>query len=200
MRNLLIVEDEIIIAEGIKGYLEQNGYSAKIATTGKQAIDFLKTQGFDAVVCDINLQEEINGIELVKKHHRQEQHGPVVFLTAYSNSEIMESAENLFPYAYIIKPFYNKQVLTTLNLAIANTQHDKASSLSKKQEHLAEQLSRRETEILEQLALGKTNKEIGESLFISKHTVDTHIRNIKEKLGLHKKGELIKFVLLNNAG
>lgn len=200
MHKLLIVEDEIIIAEGIKGYLEQNGYSAKIATTGKEAIEFLKSQNFDAMVCDINLQEETNGIDLVKSHHHQERHGPVVFLTAYSNAEIMESAENLFPYAYIIKPFYNKQVLTTLNLAIANSQRDTSPTLSKKRQLLAEQLSPREKEVLEQLALGKTNKEIGESLFISKHTVDTHIRNIKEKLGLHKKGELIKFVLLSGAG
>lgn len=132
MRNLLIVEDEIIIAESIKGYLEQNGYSAKIATTGKEAIDFLKSQQCDAVVCDINLQEKTNGIDLIKNHHRQEQHGPVVFLTAYSNAEIMESAETLFPYAYIIKPFYNKQVLTTLNLAIANTQSLASPQLSKK--------------------------------------------------------------------
>lgn len=198
MPKILIVEDEIIIAEGVKLYLEKNDYVSKIATTPEEAINFLKSNAFDAVICDINLQEELTGIDIVKQYHHQEKHGPVVFLTAYSNSEVMESAESLLPYAYIIKPFHNKQLLTTLNLAIANTKNEgRENTLNEK---LAEDLSQREKEILEQLAYGKTNKEIGECLFISKHTVDTHIRNIKEKLDLHKKGELIKFVLLNKVG
>ncbi len=199
MRKLLIVEDEIIIAEGVKTYLEQNDYTAKIATTVDQAIDFLKHNSFDAVICDINLQEEKTGIDIIWQYHQQKQHGPVVFLTAYSNSEIMESAESLLPYAYIIKPFYNKQLLTTLNLAVANSKLKNLKNYKTNPE-LEKNISRREKEILKQLVYGKTNKEIGEYLFISKFTVDTHIRNIKEKLGMSKKGELIKFALINNLG
>lgn len=195
MHKLLIVEDEIIIAESVKSYLEQNNCSVKIAVAAEEATEFLTQNSFDAVICDINLQGEKTGIDLVRDCHRQEQHGPVIFLTAYSNPEVMESAESLLPYAYIIKPFYNKQLLTTLNLAIANSQSGNNTTFEKKAV-LAEKLSKRERQILHQLALGKTNKEIGGSLFISKHTVDTHIRNIKEKLGLHKKGELIKFALM----
>jgi DNA-binding NarL/FixJ family response regulator len=198
MQKVLIVEDEIIIAEGIKLYLEKNGFVPVIATSGKKAMELLESRCFDAMICDINLQEEMNGIDLVRQYHEPGDHGPVVFLTAYSNTEVMESAESLLPYAYILKPFHNKQLLTTLNLAIANTNKDGTPDVKMGSEKL-ENLSKREKEILEQLAYGKTNREIGERLHISKYTVDTHIRNIKEKLDLHKKGELIKFVLLNNA-
>lgn len=196
MRTLLIIEDEIIIAQAVQNYMEQNDFTVKIATNADLAMQFLKELSFHAVICDINLQEEKTGIDIIQQYHRSERHGPVVFLTAYSSSDIMQSAESLLPYAYIIKPFHNKQLLTTLNLAIANSQ----SAISDKDAispELKKRLSKREKDILAQLVFGKTNKEIGESLFISKHTVDTHIRNIKEKLGLHKKGELIKFVLTN---
>lgn len=196
MPKLLIIEDEFIIAEGIKLYFENNEYEVNIATNSESAINFLNPHEFDAVICDINLQEEVTGIDIVKKYHRLERHGPVVFLTAYSNVEVMEAAENLLPYAYVLKPFHNKQLLTTLNLAIANFRkdHTKNHTLSS----LTETLTEREKEILEQLVYGKTNKEIGACLYISKFTVDTHLKHIKEKLNLHKKGELIKYVLLGN--
>lgn len=85
-------------------------------------------------------------------------------------------------------------MLTTLNLAIRN-QHSYSRPSSNTE--LTEQLSQREKEVLQQLATGKTNKDIAKILYISKYTVDTHVKNIKEKLNLNKKGELIRFVLSN---
>lgn len=194
MKRVLLIEDEIIIAESLRLFLKRNSYEVMMASNGKKAIETLGAHEFSAVICDINLQEEMNGIEIIQKYHELDQHGPVIFLTAYSNPQVMENAEAVTPYAYIIKPFNNQQLLTTLNLAIKN----QATIPSPYTDAgLAKQLSRRETEILQLLATGKTNKVIGEELFISKYTVDTHVKNIKEKLDLNKKGELIRFVLAN---
>lgn len=195
MKNLLLIEDEIIIAEGIKLFLEKHDYISEIAINPANAIKLLQSSTFDIVICDINLEDELSGIDVIKKFHQQEKHGPVVFLTAYSNSQIIEAAESLLPYAYILKPFSNKQLLTTLNLAIVHLSRSKVNLVIRPREN--DNLSLRERQVLEQLAHGKTNKEIGDCLFISKFTVDTHLRNIKEKLNLHKKGELIKYVLLS---
>ena len=60
---------------------------------------------------------------------------------------------------------------------------------------LAEQLSKRKAEILQLPATGKTNKVIGKALFVSRYTLDTPVKYLKEKLNLNKKGELIRFVL-----
>lgn len=193
MDTVLIIEDEVIIAEGLRLFLNKNFYDVEIASNVKKAIHYLANDNFKAVVCDINLQEELNGIDIIQKFHNLEKHGPVIFLTAYSNPQVMENAEDVSPYAYIIKPFNNQQLLTTLNLAIKN--HASFLQPPSEDHHLMEQLSPREVEILQLLATGKTNKDIGKDLFISKFTVDTHVKNIKEKLNLNKKGELIRFVL-----
>lgn len=193
MDTVLMIEDEVIIAEGLRLFLEKNSYKVEIASNARKAMDRLENNSFKAVICDINLQEEMNGIDIIQKFHNLEKHGPVIFLTAYSNPQVMENAEDVSPYAYIIKPFNNQQLLTTLNLAIKN--HASFIQPSTDINELSEQLSRREAEILQLLATGKTNKDIGEDLFISKYTVDTHVKNIKEKLNLNKKGELIRFVL-----
>lgn len=172
----------------------KNSYDVTISSNVEKAINNLENGNFDGVICDINLQEKMNGIEIIQKFHRLEQHGPVIFLTAYSNPQVMENAEAVTPYAYILKPFNNQQLLTTLNLALKN--RDTFTPPSTDPE-LLEQLSKREIEILHSLATGKTNKVIGKELCISKFTVDTHVKNIKEKLQLNKKGELIRFVLAN---
>lgn len=194
MDKILVVEDEIIIAEGLRLFLNRNSYEVVIASNVEAAIDNLENQRFSGVICDINLQEEINGIQIIQKYHNLHEHGPVVFLSAYSNPQIIEAAEEVTPYAYLIKPFNNQQLLTTLNLAIKNQRSYRKPSANS---DMAEQLSKREMEILQQLATGKTSKDIAEILFISKNTVDTHIKNIKEKLNIRKKGELIRFVLAN---
>lgn len=189
-----MIEDEIIIAESLRLFMKKNSYELCIASNSSEAIEYLKEEKFSGLICDINLQEEMNGIEIVQRFHKLDQHGPVIFLTAYSNPQVMENAEAAAPYAYIIKPFNNQQVLTTLNLAIKN---QVAVALPEPNCALTSHLSSREVEILKLLATGKTNKDIGKDLFISKYTVDTHVKNIKEKLNLNKKGELIRFVLSN---
>lgn len=195
MKQILIVEDEIIIAEGLRLFLNKNFYKAVIASNANSAISHLKKEEFQGVICDINLQDELSGIQIIQKYHTIEKHGPVIFLTAYSNHQVMEAAEEVTPYAYIIKPFNNQQLLTTLNLAIKNNQ--KSPKQTSSNANLVRELSQREKEILQELATGKTSKDIAETLFISKYTVDTHVKNIKEKLNLNKKGELIRFVLSN---
>lgn len=194
MKKILIIEDEIIIAEGLRLFLIKNSFEVTISSNGEKAIENLNNENFDGVICDINLQEKMNGIEIIQKFHKLDQHGPVIFLTAYSNPQVMENAEAVTPYAYIIKPFNNQQLLTTLKLAIKNREALLPTSADSA---LTEQLSKREIEILQSLATGKTNKIIGKDLCISKFTVDTHVKNIKEKLQLNKKGELIRFVLSN---
>lgn len=70
--------------------------------------------------------------------------------------------------------------------------------LPEEKEENSEGLSEREKEVVKQIALGKTNKEIGETLFISPHTVITHRKNITKKLGIKTVSGLTVFAILNN--
>lgn len=194
MNKILIIEDEIIIAESLRIFLKKNSYEVSISSNVDKAVESLQHESYRGVICDINLQDRMNGIEIIQKFHQLDQHGPVIFLTAYSNPQVMEYAEEVTPYAYILKPFNNQQLLTTLNLALKNRENYIQPT---QDTSVTEKLSKREVEILQSLATGKTNKVIGKELCISKLTVDTHVKNIKEKLQLNKKGELIRFVLSN---
>ncbi|WZL89408.1 response regulator transcription factor [Salinimicrobium sp. 3283s] len=194
MNKILIIEDEIIIAESLRIFLKKNSYEVSISSNVDKAVESLQHESFSGVICDINLQDRMNGIEIIQKFHQLDQHGPVIFLTAYSNPQVMEHAEEVSPYAYILKPFNNQQLLITLNLALKNRENYIQPT---QDTSVTEKLSKREVEILQSLATGKTNKVIGKELCISKLTVDTHVKNIKEKLQLNKKGELIRFVLSN---
>ena len=70
--------------------------------------------------------------------------------------------------------------------------------LPEEKEENSEGLSEREKEVVKQIALGKTNKEIGDTLFISPHTVITHRKNITKKLGIKTVSGLTVFAILNN--
>jgi len=70
--------------------------------------------------------------------------------------------------------------------------------LPEEKDESTEGLSDREKEVVKQVALGKTNKEIGEALFISPHTVITHRKNITKKLGIKTVSGLTVFAILNN--
>ncbi|WP_324719393.1 response regulator [Salinimicrobium sp. HB62] len=75
MNRILLVEDEIIIAESLRLFLKKNSYEATIATNGEKAIQNLKDLAFDGVICDINLQEKMNGIEIIQQFHDLENMG-----------------------------------------------------------------------------------------------------------------------------
>ena len=98
------------------------------------------------------------------------------------------------PFDYLLKPFQEEQLKVTIQLSLLNYQN----TIEGKQEDIEntkkiENLTTREKEVLITLATGKTSKEIADTLCVSYHTVEKHKKNIKEKLGFHTIGELVKF-------
>ncbi|SFS58492.1 response regulator transcription factor [Sphingobacterium wenxiniae] len=193
-KQILIVEDEIIIANSIKLHLESSGLQAEIATTPEEASILLADKTFDLVLSDINLRHEIDGITLVQEFVPK--HVPIIFLTAYSDTETLRKAELSMPYAYLLKPFHKDQLLLTINLSIARA-HKRSilSSLATKRTTEDIVLSIREIEIVQCVAQGKTTAEIADELFISPQTVATHRKNILQKCGCRNVIELIALAI-----
>jgi len=116
--KILIVEDELIIAKDIEASLLSLGYSVSaIASSGEESVDHVEVHKPDIVIMDIMLDGEIDGITAAERIHR-EFSIPVIFLTAYSNGKTLERAKIAKPYGYILKPFQETDLHTSIEIAV----------------------------------------------------------------------------------
>jgi DNA-binding NarL/FixJ family response regulator len=185
--KILIVEDEPVIAENISLYLDNNDFEVSgIAYDAEEAFDQLKTNTPDAVILDINLESDQSGIDIAQ-HINQRYQLPFLFLTSYSDKNTLERAKQVKPDGYIVKPFNERTLLASLEIAISNhateNNHDlPLLSLEKINNNLLSPLSEREFEIAQLAYNGMTNSQIAEKIFISVNTIKTHLKNIYLKL------------------
>lgn len=120
--KILIVEDEMIIAEDMADALTQLGYEVTaIVPSGQDAIKKAATTHPDLVLMDINLQGEIDGVDAANEIRSRHQI-PVVFLTAYADHHTIERAKATEPYGYLLKPFQDRELKTTIEIAIQRHQ------------------------------------------------------------------------------
>lgn len=196
MLNILLIEDEFIIMKDIKIILSENNFaSVDGANNFESSLNLFSKNKYDLIISDINLNSDKDGIEIITELSEIRE-VPVVYLTAYSDTDIIERAEKTMPFAYLLKPYNNDQLKTTINLAILNfNKKTKAIKESRSNTLKLNSLSHREKEVLVTLSSGKTSKEIAEILHISPFTVDQHKKNIKKKLNLSTVGELIHFTM-----
>jgi PAS domain S-box-containing protein len=116
--TILVVEDEELIGQDIKFLLEDLGYDVPyLVPSGEEAISRAGETHADLVLMDIMLEGEIDGIEAA--HKINDKYGiPVIYLTAYRNEEILERAKLTEPYAYIIKPFEERELRTNVEIVL----------------------------------------------------------------------------------
>jgi DNA-binding NarL/FixJ family response regulator len=185
--RVLIVEDEPVIAENISMYLNNNDFTVSaIAYDDEEALHQLKNNTPDAVILDINLDSIKDGIDIAALINSQ-YHIPFLFLTSYSDKETLERAKVVEPSGYIVKPFHEKTLLTSLEIAISNYARRSNQKLpplnfEKINKPLLSPLSEREFEVLQLIYEGKTNNQIASELFVSVNTVKVHIKNAYLKL------------------
>lgn len=118
--RILIVEDELIIAEDIRSELENLGYEvAGIATSYDEALEMLSEYQPDVMLVDILISGDKDGIELAGRV-REIAELPVIFLTSHSDSGTVERAKEVRPDAYIVKPFEKADLYTAIEIAFSN--------------------------------------------------------------------------------
>jgi len=196
MIKILLIEDEFIIAKDIDILLSKNNFaSVDYASNYDTALDLFVKNSYHLIISDINLNNKKDGIEIITEFSKIKK-VPVVYLTAYSDLDIVKRAEKTMPFAYILKPYNNNQLKATINLALLNFNKQNVS-ISENEENTSKLqfLTIREKEVLISLSSGKITKEIAEELSISNHTVEQHKKNIKKKLNLTTIGELINFTM-----
>ena len=124
-KTILIVEDEKIIAEDIKNTLIKFNYKIPdIIASGEKAIQKAEEIRPDLVLMDIMIEGNMNGIEAARRIYRDFEI-PIVFLTAYADENILEQAAESSPFGYLIKPFEDRELRATIEMAFYKSAMEK---------------------------------------------------------------------------
>jgi two-component system, LytTR family, response regulator len=116
--NVLVVEDESIVSKDIQHSLKKLGYNVVgAASTGERAFELASSEKPDIILMDIMLKGEMNGIDTAQKV-KEDLQIPVIYLTAYADESTLEKAKVTEPYGYIIKPFKEVDLHTSIEMAL----------------------------------------------------------------------------------
>lgn len=124
--NIFIVEDESIVAKDIQNSLTKLGYNVVgMANNGKEAIEKIEELMPDLVLMDIMIKGTMTGID-VSERVKEKLNIPVIFLTAYADEGTLSRAKITEPYGYILKPFKEIDLHSTIEMAVYKHQKDAA--------------------------------------------------------------------------
>ncbi len=123
--QILVVEDESIIAKDIQSSLKSLGYAVPaIASSGEQALTKAAEMLPDLALMDIVLKGGMDGIEVAE--HMRDRYGiPVVYLTAYGDDQTLARAKLSEPFGYVLKPFDERGLQSTIEMALYKSQMEK---------------------------------------------------------------------------
>lgn len=121
--NILIVEDEALIAQNIKMQLEDFGYAVSaVCYNYNAAVKAITETAYDVLITDINLGDGIDkksGIQIARQV-KQSKNCPIIFLTAFSDKDTIKKVALLSPSAYLVKPVNAASLFAAVQLAVEN--------------------------------------------------------------------------------
>ncbi len=131
--QIMIVEDEGLVALEIKEALERMGYGVPhVVSSGDDALNKVITDRPDLILMDIRIEGAKDGIDTAKEIH-EDYNVPVVYLTAHSDEKTLERAKLTESYGYILKPFKDRDLKVTIEMALSKAQKEKDLIGSRKQ-------------------------------------------------------------------
>ncbi|MGZ4057181.1 MAG: response regulator, partial [Bacteroidia bacterium] len=140
-KKILIVEDETVIAMDLQVSLERFGYKViGHVTRGEDVIETFNSVIPDLILMDIKLEGALDGVETAQLIH-ENYNIPVIFITSYSNSDIIERAKKVNPFGYFVKPFNDRELRTNIEIAIYKHETElKLKESEKKYRELSESI------------------------------------------------------------
>lgn len=199
MIRIVIAEDHNALIDGIKLLLEKEediefvGY----ANDGEKLCELVKLQKPDVVITDIRMPV-MDGISATKHILGLLPSTKVIAFTMFDQDEAVQQMLAVGAKGYILKNSSLKELLLAIRTVYnGNTYYDANINTSGGIPGAKSKgpLSKRQVEILKLIALGKTNQEIADQLFIGKTTVETHRKNMIRILNLKGTGELLRYAL-----
>jgi len=206
MKKILIVDDDITLRTALIRYLENRGYSVQNASSGVEAMDLFEQNPPDLVVSDV-MMPEMDGLEFCRRlrNTRFGQLVPFIFLSSRKDIDDRIQGHKMGADDYLVKPFEPRELVAKIEAQLERSRriHSEIVRLMQQSENTAESsnastpvplpLTPAEEKVFWEVIQGFTNKQIGDRLFVSPRTVQTHLSNILSKLHLENRSQLIRF-------
>jgi two-component system, NarL family, response regulator NreC len=206
--RLVLADDHTMMREGLKALLGKEADFAVVGETdnGKQTVELAQKAGAHVVVMDVSMPD-LNGIEATRKLLKINPKIKVVALSGHSNRELVREMLKAGASAYVLKSRAYEELVRAIREVVRGKKYlspDIAQGVVDEYVEIASSrsanpafvvLTDREREALQLVAEGKSTKEIADSMNVSVKTVETHRRNIMEKLNLHSVAEITKYAI-----
>ncbi len=199
MPTILVVEDDPVVADDICSCLTDLRYQVVgPAYNMEAALALCAEHDIDLALLDIHLQKHNDGIVLAQSI-RQQKPIPIIFLTASGDNKTLSEAKEIHPEQYLLKPFNAVQLKAALEIVFFNLHNPDAdyemkARIGKFNKVIPDPLSDREVDVVLLLLKGASNADMAEQLFISLHTVKSHIKRIFLKTGAESRTHLISML------
>lgn len=207
MIRVMVVDDHKMVREGLKIYLalEDDIEIVGEAENGAAGADLAGQLKPDVILMDL-IMPVVDGIEGTKRALAASPHSKVIMLTSMPDDEQVVPAIKAGALSYILKDIAADELAGTIRSAAAGraTLHPMAAQRMMQEltaparaRGVRDEISPREMEVLQLIAQGRSNKEIGERLFIGERTVKTHVSHLLEKLQLQDRTQLAIYAMQN---
>jgi NarL family two-component system response regulator LiaR len=213
--TLVICDDHKILTDALAMVVERDPELRLVAPpvhTAEQAVEICREHHPDVVLMDIVFKGGIDGIEATRRIKETSPATKVVIMTAHDDERLLVDAVEAGASGFLGKDEAADEVLAAAKAAaegevlidpatLTRLLHQVAREREARRDALTllESLTEREREILELLSQGMRNEGIAQKLYISPQTVQTHVRNVLAKLGVHSKLEAVAFAAKNGA-
>jgi two-component system response regulator NreC len=202
--SVVLVDDHAVVRSGLRLLLESQGGIEVVGEAGnaKDAVFRARAIKPDVILLDVVMPGE-SGIDVLPKLLKESPATKVLVLSMQDDPSYVREAFAAGAHGYVLKEAADEEVVAAVR-EIANGGHYVHPTLGARmvaaeaQERAAadaDPLSEREREVLRLLALGHTNQEIAEQLYISVRTAESHRAHIMQKLRLTTRAELVRYAL-----
>jgi len=202
--TVLLAEDHKVVRQGIRQFLDRERDIKVVgeASDGEEAVRLTGELKPDIVILDISMPK-LNGIEAAKQIKQLDPRTIMLILTAYDYEEYIFPILEAGAAGYLLKDMSGHELVdairtvyrgeTVLHPAVARklVERFRKKSVKEEPEKELEGLTDRELEVLKMAAAGMSNKEIASELFLSVHTIESHLTSIFNKLGVGSRIEAV---------
>lgn len=202
--TVLLAEDHKVVRQGIRQFLDRERDIKVVgeASDGEEAVRLTGELKPDIVILDISMPK-LNGIEAAKQIKQLDPRTIMLILTAYDYEEYIFPILEAGAAGYLLKDMSGHELVdairtvyrgeTVLHPAVARklVERFRKKSVNEESEKELEALTDREVEVLKMAATGMSNKEIASGLFLSVHTIESHLTSIFNKLGVGSRIEAV---------
>ena len=207
-KRILLADDHTVVRDGLKAVVQKLDPDIVVvneASNGREALELAEQTPADIYLLDISMPV-LNGIETTVRLLKQDPSVKVIILSMYKDKVLVEKAVRSGARGYILKESATEEIVKAIEEVYAGRYYfspDVSGYLVHGFLHPSEDdggsaesaLTDRQREILKLICDGYTEKQIGEELNISYHTVHVHKNNIMKALDIHSKAELIKYAV-----